>query len=133
MYITAKIFEVRIKYYITLRNISSRFFENQDKEICCNLSEKASKGRFLKPEKLHPRKFGNHETAHRPTDRPTDRPPARPSVPQAYQFKIIQSTGMATQMQLKVFGKKSHGRLLERKNDNKVVSFSTLFLMFKLM
>ena len=30
--------------------------------------------------------------------------------PQAYQRKIIQSTGMATEMQLKVlFGKKSHG------------------------
>ena len=40
---------------------------------------------------------------------------------------------MATQMQLKVlFGKKSHGRLLERKNNNKVVSFSTLFFMFTL-
>ena len=39
---------------------------------------------------------------------------------------------MATQMELKVlFGKKSHGRLLERKN-NKVVSFSTLFFMFTL-
>ena len=37
-------------------------------------------------------------------------------------------------MQLKVlFGKKSHGaRTLERKNNNKVVSFSTLFLMFTL-
>ena len=41
----------------------------------------------------------------------TDRPPDRPSAPQAYQCKIIQSTGMATEMQLKVlFGKKSHGR-----------------------
>ena len=41
---------------------------------------------------------------------------------------------MATEMQLKVlFGKKSHGRpagLLERKNNNKVVFFSTLILMF---
>ena len=47
----------------------------------------------------HPRKFGNHVTVD------------RPSVPQAYQCEIIQSTGMATQMQLKVlFGKKSHGR-----------------------
>ena len=39
-------------------------------------------------------------------------------------------------MQLKVnlFGKKSHGRpdFFERKNNNKVVSFSTLFLMFTL-
>ena len=38
----------------------------------------------------HPRKFGNHVTAHRPT------------APQAYQCKISQSTGMATQMQLEV-------------------------------
>ena len=34
----------------------------------------------------------------------------RPSAPQAYQCKITQSTGMATQMQLKVlFGRKSQG------------------------
>ena len=40
-------------------------------------------------------------------DRPTDRPPDRPSGPQAYQCKITQSTGMTTQMQLKViFGRK---------------------------
>ena len=42
----------------------------------------------------HPRKFGNHVTVHRPPD--------RPSAPQAYQCKITQSTGMATQMQLEV-------------------------------
>ena len=35
-----------------LKNISSGFFENQPNEICSHLSEKASKGRFLKPEKL---------------------------------------------------------------------------------
>ena len=35
-----------------LRNISGRFFENQPNEIYSHLSEKASKGRFLKPEKL---------------------------------------------------------------------------------
>ena len=43
---------------------------------------------------------------------------------------------MATEMQLKVlFGKKSHGCPDSRKenlNNNKVVSFSTLFLMFTL-
>ena len=33
--------------------MSGRFFENQPNEICSHLSEKASKGRFLKPEKLH--------------------------------------------------------------------------------
>ena len=32
--------------------ISSRFFENQPNEICSHLSEKASKGRFLGPDKL---------------------------------------------------------------------------------
>ena len=31
---------------------SSRFFENQPNEICSHLREKASKGRFLKPEEL---------------------------------------------------------------------------------
>ena len=30
--------------------MSGRFFENQPNEICSHLSEKASKGRFLKPE-----------------------------------------------------------------------------------
>ena len=40
-------------------------------------------------------------TVHRASD--------RPSTPQAYQCKITQSIGMATQMQLKVlFGRKSH-------------------------
>ena len=34
------------------RFISNRFFENQPNEICSHLSEKASKGRFLEPEKL---------------------------------------------------------------------------------
>ena len=35
-------------------------------------------------------------------DRTPVRPPVRPSAPQAYQCKITQSTGMATQMQLEV-------------------------------
>ena len=35
-----------------LRNIFRRFFENQPNEICCHLSKKASKGRFLGPDKL---------------------------------------------------------------------------------
>ena len=33
-------------------SISNRFLENQPNEICSHLTEKASKGRFLKPEKL---------------------------------------------------------------------------------
>ena len=42
-------------------------------------------------------------TVHRARD--------RASAPQAYQCKTTQSTGMGTQMQLKVlFGRKSHGR-----------------------
>ena len=40
---------MRLKYIYC---ISSQFFENQPNEICSHLSEKVSKGRFLKPEKL---------------------------------------------------------------------------------
>ena len=43
---------------------------------------------------------------------------------------------MKTEMQLKVLvGKKSHGRpgFKKEKNNNKVISFSMLFLMFTLM
>ena len=32
--------------------MSSRFFDNQPNEICSHLSEKASEGTFLKPERL---------------------------------------------------------------------------------
>jgi len=40
---------------------------------------------------------------------------------------------MATQMQLKaLFGRKSHGFFLERKNSHKVVCFSALCFMFTL-
>ena len=56
----------------------------------------------------------------------------RPSAPQAYQCKITQSTGVATQ---KGFIWKEitwPSGLLERINNNKVVSFSALFFMFTL-
>ena len=43
---------------------------------------------------MHPRNFSSHVTI---------RPPARPSSPRAHQYKITQSTGMATQMQRKVY------------------------------
>ena len=46
---------------------------------------------------MRPRKFGNQVTVHRPSDRPT----VRPSAPQAHQYKITQSTDIATQMQRK--------------------------------
>ena len=67
--------------------------------------------------------------------RPYVRPNARPSAPQAHQCEITQSTGMATQMQLKVlFGKKSHGRsdFWREKTTRKSSLISTLFLMFTL-
>ena len=38
--------------FLAYTYIPSRFFENQPNEICSHLSEKASKGMFLKPEKL---------------------------------------------------------------------------------
>ena len=64
---------------------------------------------------MHLRHLGSHMTVH---------PPVRPSAPQAYQCKIIQLRGIATQMELEVFGVKSHGQLdLERKNNNNVKSF----------
>ena len=78
----------------------------------------------------HPRKFGNYVTVHRPTDRPTDRPPDRPSARQAYQCKIIQSTGATQDFIWKEFPWPPG--LLERKNNNEVVFFSTIFLMFAL-
>ena len=34
-------------------HISRLLFENQPNEICCHLSENASKGKFLWPDKLH--------------------------------------------------------------------------------
>ena len=40
------------KCFLLLKYISSQFFENQLNEICSHLSEKASKGTFLKAEKL---------------------------------------------------------------------------------
>ena len=50
-----------------------------------------------------------------PDRTPTARPPESPSAPQAYQCKIIQSTGMATEMQLKFYlerNRKQKGRIL---------------------
>ena len=43
-----------MKAYVNLTQqyISSQFFENQPNKTCSHLSEKASKGRFLKPEEL---------------------------------------------------------------------------------
>ena len=36
--------------FYCLNSISNRFLENQPNEICSHLTEKASKGSFLKPE-----------------------------------------------------------------------------------
>ena len=56
---------------------------------------------------MHPRNFDSHLTG---------RPPDRPSAPLAHQYKIIQSSGMATQMQLEVLvqGNRMAAGLLER-------------------
>ena len=55
---------------------------------------------------MHPSTLGSHVTVC-----PPDRPTTRPYTLQAHQYKITQSTGMATQMQLKVlFRRKSHRR-----------------------
>ena len=78
---------------------------------------------FKKCGKLPSRKFGNHQTVHRPTDRPTDRPRVlrnhRHCNPKATQGFIWKEIAWPP-------------GLLERKNNNKVVSFSTLFFMFTL-
>ena len=65
---------------------------------------------------------------------PTDQPPDRPSAPQAYQCKIIRST-VGNQNATQGFIWKEIAwppGLFERKNNNRVVSFSTSFLMFTL-
>ena len=45
--------------------ISSRFFENQPNEICSHLSEKASKGRLLGPDKLQNHSKGKEKEKER--------------------------------------------------------------------
>ena len=44
--------QVLVQVYLLITDMSSRFFENQPDEICSHLRDKASKGTFLKPEKL---------------------------------------------------------------------------------
>ena len=68
---------------------------NYSKALSRETRQRSTVGKKMK-QSTHPRKFGNHVTVHRP--------PARESVcpHQAYQCKITQSTGMATQMQLEV-------------------------------
>ena len=61
--------------------------------------------------------------------RPTDRPPERPSIHgQAYQCKVTQSTGMATQMQLEVIlagNLHSHRRLVKQKQLKESIKTTT--------
>ena len=57
-------------------------------------------------------------------------PAARPSARQAHQYKITQSTGMATQMQLKVYleGHRMSARTFrERKKQQRRVFFDVIF------
>ena len=49
---TCSIWDTHGKIENPSENISNSFFEDQPKEICSHLREKASKGRFLKPKKL---------------------------------------------------------------------------------
>ena len=76
----------------------------------------------------HLRKFGNHVTVHRASEQAS----YRPAAPQVYQCKRIQTIGMASQMHIRFYLKEITWLpgLLERKNNNKVVSFSALFFMF---
>ena len=77
---------------------------------------------------MHPRNFGSHVTVGPPT---AARPPVRPSAPLAQQYKITQSTGMATQMQLKdLFGRKSHGLPLREKKQQQSRVFSEAIVIF---
>ena len=64
-------------------------------------------------------------TVHRASD--------RLSTPLAYQRKITQSTGMVTQMQLKVlFGRKSYGRpdFWKEKQQQSRVFFGVIFCVY---
>ena len=54
--------------FLFIHCISSRFFENQPNEIRSHLSEKASKGRFLKPKKLQ-----NHNNEGKGNDKKKER------------------------------------------------------------
>ena len=69
-------------------------------------------------------KFGNHVTVHCPSDRPS-------FAPQAHQYNVTQSTGMATQMQRMKIA--CPPELLVIKTTTTKSRLSTLFLMFTLM
>ena len=82
------------------RSALSIFILFNDYSLCSKLiiaelsgAQRSTMGKKMR-QYTHSRKFGNHVTVHRPSD--------RPSAPQAYQCKISQSTGIATQLQLEV-------------------------------
>ena len=63
--------ESKIHIFAPLCNIlyiSNRFFENQPNEIFSRLSEKASKGKYLKPEKLQ-----NHSNEEKGKEKKNER------------------------------------------------------------
>ena len=74
----------------------------------------------------HPRKFGNHVTVHCPSDRPS-------FAPQAHQYNVTQSTGMATQMQRKKIACPPELLVIKTTTTTTKSRLSTLFLMFTLM
>ena len=57
-----------VSTYGCVSRISGRFFENQPNEICIHLSEKAEKGRFLKPHRLQ-----NHTNEGKAKERKRER------------------------------------------------------------
>ena len=74
----------------------------------------------------HPRKFGNHVTVHCPSDRPS-------FAPQAHQYNVTQSTGMATQMQRQKIACPPELLVIKTTTTTTKSCLSTLFLMFALM
>ena len=74
----------------------------------------------------HPRKFGNHVTVHCPIDRPS-------FAPQAHQYNVTQSTGMATQMQRKKIACPPELLVIKTTTTTTKSRLSTLFLIFTLM
>ena len=74
---------------------------------------------------MHPRNFGSHMTIGPPA-----RPPIRPQHRHANVKKLKQQVWQPKcNSRFYLAGKRMAAGLLERKNNNKVVSFSTLFLM----
>ena len=79
-----------------------------------------------------PRKFGNHVSVHRVSERASDRPSVR-TIGIPMKNNSINRYGNPNAIQGYIWKEITWPPgLLERKNNNKVVSFSALFFMFTL-